>query len=237
MGIIVPIAKGDASTIVKKCLSCEENKHYSLFPRRKSKGKGKSDKPNRRKTNCIECTKIYQSNNQDILIKSYLEKNGIAPSVLADFHIVGKLHNTTTDASIANKEKTFFGLYNNGLLIKRLGYRLLIRYLREGSCEILKDYPFIFIFKYPVTLESLKPYILKRDNFLCQYCGNRGNVIDHKEDSTLGGLNTPLNCVCSCEECIRQRKKLGLSYTQFINYKRLNKKITYNKNGIPIYRT
>lgn len=56
-----------------------------------------------------------------------------------------------------------------------------------------------------VTGARFRFSILKRDNFTCQYCGQKApNVvlhIDHKKPSSKGGPSTLENCVTACEEC------------------------------------
>jgi HNH endonuclease len=48
---------------------------------------------------------------------------------------------------------------------------------------------------------SFREMILKRDSYICYYCGNYGDTVDHIIPRSKGGLSTPKNCVCACERC------------------------------------
>lgn len=52
--------------------------------------------------------------------------------------------------------------------------------------------------------------ILRRDNYTCQYCGRKGEVltIDHVIPRRKGGRHTWTNLVAACQDC--NRKKGGL---------------------------
>lgn len=43
--------------------------------------------------------------------------------------------------------------------------------------------------------------ILRRDKFVCQYCGDSGYTIDHIWPQSLGGETTWENCVVACRDC------------------------------------
>lgn len=43
--------------------------------------------------------------------------------------------------------------------------------------------------------------ILVRDNWVCQYCGEYGNTIDHIMPKSRGGLNTWGNLCVACKKC------------------------------------
>lgn len=49
--------------------------------------------------------------------------------------------------------------------------------------------------------KEFRKYILKRDNYTCQYCGKPGNTVDHIIPRSKGGYSTPKNCVCACSAC------------------------------------
>lgn len=46
-----------------------------------------------------------------------------------------------------------------------------------------------------------KTKILVRDNWVCQYCGEYGNTIDHIMPKSRGGLNTWGNLCVACKKC------------------------------------
>lgn len=48
-------------------------------------------------------------------------------------------------------------------------------------------------------------YILRRDDYTCQYCGGPGQTVDHVTPRSRGGYSTPANCLCACETCNLQK--------------------------------
>lgn len=46
-----------------------------------------------------------------------------------------------------------------------------------------------------------KKNVLLRDDHTCQYCGRKGDTIDHVMPRSRGGLSTWENCVCACSMC------------------------------------
>ncbi|WP_170937545.1 HNH endonuclease [Terribacillus saccharophilus] len=58
--------------------------------------------------------------------------------------------------------------------------------------------------------DTFKSEILLRDRYVCRYCGNRGNTIDHVKPVSKGGLTTFSNCVCACESCNNEKGNLSL---------------------------
>jgi len=49
----------------------------------------------------------------------------------------------------------------------------------------------------PLTRAAL----MRRDNYLCAYCGTRADTIDHVVPRSRGGTHTWENCVASCTKC------------------------------------
>ncbi len=51
--------------------------------------------------------------------------------------------------------------------------------------------------KVPLTRAAL----MRRDNYLCAYCGTRADTIDHVIPRSRGGAHAWENCVASCTRC------------------------------------
>jgi 5-methylcytosine-specific restriction endonuclease McrA len=49
----------------------------------------------------------------------------------------------------------------------------------------------------PLTRAAL----MRRDNYLCAYCGTKADTIDHVIPRSRGGLHAWENCVASCNKC------------------------------------
>jgi len=48
---------------------------------------------------------------------------------------------------------------------------------------------------------KIKQRILRRDGFICQYCGQEADTVDHVIPRRLGGLDSDDNLVASCTRC------------------------------------
>lgn len=56
---------------------------------------------------------------------------------------------------------------------------------------------------YPVTSPNLRREILRRDNYICQYCGTRDFdcIVEHVVPVSRGGHGEPYNLVAACKPC------------------------------------
>lgn len=62
-----------------------------------------------------------------------------------------------------------------------------------------------------VLLEPLKPVrmrVLERDNYICYFCGDFGNTLEHLQPVSKGGRTTMDNCVCACRTCNQHKKNM-----------------------------
>jgi len=59
---------------------------------------------------------------------------------------------------------------------------------------------------------KIRAIIFKRDDFTCQYCGQRGGDLecDHVHPLSKGGSNEASNLVTSCRKCNRQKQNKTL---------------------------
>ena len=48
---------------------------------------------------------------------------------------------------------------------------------------------------------KIKQRILRRDGFICQYCGQEANTVDHVIPRRLNGNDSDDNLVASCRRC------------------------------------
>ena len=53
--------------------------------------------------------------------------------------------------------------------------------------------------------------VLKRDNYMCSYCGGPGDTVDHIIPKSRGGRSVWINVTTSCEECNYKKDSLLLS--------------------------
>jgi 5-methylcytosine-specific restriction endonuclease McrA len=48
---------------------------------------------------------------------------------------------------------------------------------------------------------SIRERILRRDGFICQYCGQEADTVDHVIPRRLGGLDDDQNLLSACYKC------------------------------------
>jgi 5-methylcytosine-specific restriction endonuclease McrA len=48
---------------------------------------------------------------------------------------------------------------------------------------------------------SIRERILRRDGFICQYCGQEADTVDHVIPRRLGGLDNDENLLSACYKC------------------------------------
>ena len=48
---------------------------------------------------------------------------------------------------------------------------------------------------------KIRERILRRDGYICQYCGQEADTVDHVIPRKLNGLDTDDNLVASCSRC------------------------------------
>jgi hypothetical protein len=86
---------------------------------------------------------------------------------------------------------------------------IAVRMVQEGAAGII--HPRLIHKLY--TKSDFRLLILQRDNYVCRYCGQFGDTIDHVMPKSKGGLSTPMNCVCACSECnLLKADKLDFPY-------------------------
>jgi len=58
-----------------------------------------------------------------------------------------------------------------------------------------------------ILKQDFRRFILRRDKYTCQYCGDRADTVDHMKPVSKGGLDTPQNCVAACTVCNQVKGK------------------------------
>lgn len=53
--------------------------------------------------------------------------------------------------------------------------------------------------------ESVRLFVLERDNHICQHCGREATTADHIVPKSKGGKDVPENLVASCVTCNSKR--------------------------------
>lgn len=59
--------------------------------------------------------------------------------------------------------------------------------------------------------QTFKKRILERDSYVCIYCGEYGETVDHIVPRIKGGVSSFSNCVCACNRCNANKGDLTLN--------------------------
>jgi hypothetical protein len=57
----------------------------------------------------------------------------------------------------------------------------------------------------PFAYRYIRLKVLTRDSYVCYWCGEPGDTMDHVIPWSKGGRTTMENCICACQECNGQR--------------------------------
>ncbi|MFS0591730.1 HNH endonuclease [Cytobacillus horneckiae] len=80
----------------------------------------------------------------------------------------------------------------------RTFYEKALYEVNKGYAEVIAEDSI----RLTVKLPPLKDRVLKRDNYVCQYCGNYGDTIDHLiPQSQYKIFTTEEMTVCACKRC------------------------------------
>lgn len=58
----------------------------------------------------------------------------------------------------------------------------------------------------PSKWRALRKFVLERDQFQCQYCGDDADTVDHITPRSKGGDHSPENLVAACRSCNSRKK-------------------------------
>ncbi len=134
---------------------------------------------------------------------------------------------------LLNADHTFLDFINwkDALTKFYTGKVEILKSSEKCVCNMEKTFKFIIpkivkLVNLVKTIYSeLVPYskhnVLVRDDYRCQYCGTKGNMItvDHIIPKSRGGKNSFENCVASCKKCNNDKdnrtpKEAGLKLKQ-----------------------
>lgn len=194
--------RGSYCRLYKVCRSCSKVKHRKQFP-----------KPS---------TSICKDCFQRVLSLKKLPEQLAAPkkrkkpetgAELISLNIVRKNHRVTIakglsyDLKMIDKSREHFYqvLFNNNDY-KLVDYQLAKMLIEERFCGIVPYYPYVLVTLFSQNYKNFRQQILNRDHYICYYCGQFGETVDHKTPKSLGGLTSPKNCVCACYSCNSAKK-------------------------------
>jgi 5-methylcytosine-specific restriction endonuclease McrA len=72
---------------------------------------------------------------------------------------------------------------------------------RPRSLELVRYVVTKWMYEHNGDVQPTRKQILRRDNFICAYCGKPGTTIDHIQPQSRGGQNTWENLITACQKC------------------------------------
>ncbi len=86
----------------------------------------------------------------------------------------------------------------------------------------------------PENWTSIRIPILKRDEYMCAYCGRRGDTVDHITPKSQGGTEDESNLVACCKRCNSRKGDRTLEESGMTFWKGYDiEKLQYNTNITP----
>lgn len=77
-------------------------------------------------------------------------------------------------------------------------------FIRPVSVRLLKYV--VTTWRYQRSPKWSKAGVLRRDNYVCAFCGKRATTIDHVIPRSKGGLNSWKNTVAACSPCNNKKR-------------------------------
>jgi hypothetical protein len=110
---------------------------------------------------------------------------------------------------------------------------------REWAERMVNEFRAVWVDSNTISIalkrKDFMKHIKQRDNYTCVFCGYRGTTIDHLIPKSKGGLMTPLNTVCSCRVC--NKNKGSKSLEEFLSAEDYTRVLNYMKNIKKQYQT
>jgi hypothetical protein len=127
----------------------------------------------------------------------------------------------STGAVEAFRPRSVLVLDRNGMLMGEMAFTKAVRAIVSGRAVILDPKAWTRVDVFPVSIYRItvilfpnaqaqgkikllgkgKTVILRRDDFMCQYCGNRASTLDHVRPRCQGGTTSYKNLVAACLRC------------------------------------
>lgn len=195
----------NSCVLKKRCSICGRVKHNNEFY---SNGRGRV----KIKSYCLSCKRVYGAIKES-LIEAKMYKN-------LDFD---------TSKLIPDQSGYIIELIEETSSYKKIQKEEAIRKVEQGAAHVTSPSTIQNIIRVVTGEKNLRKFVMERDKYKCFYCNEPGDTIDHVIPQTQGGLDTPMNLVCSCVDC--NREKGSLSKSEFIKMRKsgLSKKNNEDK--------
>lgn len=177
---------GTSCRLKKKCYVCQKELHNLEFH---SNAKGRIDI----KPYCKHCKAIYE---------------GIKKGLLSEEVYIGLNYNVSELKGDCHGNIMFLHHNNH---VENVTLDKAVRLVKQGGAYLTSHCTIKSLTFIETKGLNLRNHILKRDNYSCFYSGKYGDTIDHVIPRSRGGLDTPLNLVCSSENMNRLKSNLSLN--------------------------
>ncbi|MCA0754769.1 HNH endonuclease [Paenibacillus sp. N4] len=198
--------------VTKTCRVCKEQKPLSAFLRRTGKRSGAGA----RRGTCRECRKtgVITSGQTAEPVRVKRARSLPAPPAPAMVSTARSsswesLHALLRSPDLAVKEAALLKTTRRGTIWMRgrtdKGRKWHQEIDLELASTLVKERMAVLVNRSTIkrlySNRDFRRYILERDGYLCYFCGEPGDTIDHMLPRAKGGHTTPDNCVCACNAC------------------------------------
>ncbi|MFF2531212.1 HNH endonuclease [Brevibacillus sp. NPDC058079] len=216
--LLFPI--GSTTSLFFSCNKCNDSLYYHEFIFDYKNGVVSS-------SICKNCQQQEQIHKQNVK----KTETSIISKLVQDYPAYIEQATIQESSKLDSNREFIYVIHKGGIHVKTIPFELAKRYVEEGMSKFIKEYPYVIFHMYNTSYNKFRQEILNRDQFICHYCGEFGDTLDHILAESCGGLLTPQNSVCACFGC--NNEKGDMSYEDFIQNRR---KIDVLNTSSPLYK-
>lgn len=204
---------------IKECVLCQKPKEAIEYPET-DRGSGKAEY-------CFHCQEKYKDH--VFLMNKALRVVDAVPQEIADNLTVSELvefkkgkyilkneveYNDKTKQqteTLSEEQTNVLGIGKYGEKRATINKKRANQLVKEGAA-LWEGRNIRFLF----SGKELQESIVKRDEGICYFCGEKGDRIAFKIPRTEGGLLSPVNSVCCCKNC-KETEGEDLYYSRWLS--------------------
>ncbi|OMF27151.1 hypothetical protein BK133_19510 [Paenibacillus sp. FSL H8-0548] len=194
----------------KQCANCNEIKPITHFLRRT----GKRSSTGSRRGTCRACRQVKLA-----AISSPTLQIIDLKAISRKAHASKLLLSPSPPSSLLPKDASSLRMTRQGTIWMRgrtdKGRRWYQEIELALAVTLVEEHAAVIINRHTIrrlySNKDFRRYILERDRFICYFCGEFGDTIDHLLPRAKGGHTTPINCVCACNACNQSKADQDLN--------------------------